>query len=714
MPVGTFADVDAGDTLVLSATGLPGWLAFDAASGTFSGTPANGDVGSVSVTLTATDAAGVAVSQAIAFTVTNVNDAPTVAVELADQVAAEDAAFSFAVPVGTFADVDAGDTLVLSATGLPGWLAFDAVTGTFSGTPANGDVGSVSVTLTATDAAGVAVSQAIAFTVTNVNDAPTVAVLPNAQLLENAAQGTVAASLLISDVDSDVLAASIVLLDDAGGRFALDGTDIVVANPVLLDFEQATSHDVTVQVTDAEGAVTTRTISIGLGDQSPEVVTGGAGNDLILAGSGNDTLDGGAGNDSLIGGTGADMMTGGTGDDTFTVDSYGDAVTELAGEGTDTILTNLSAYSIFGRVNVENLTGTSAAGHTLTGNNGANMLTGAAGHDMLIGGGGDDTLTGNAGNDTLNGGSGADQMDGGAGDDTYIVDSYADGVVEAAGNGTDTIQTSLSAYSIFGRVNVENLISTSGVAQTLTGNSGDNVITGGIGATTVFASNGNDTVFGGAGNDSLDGGQGNDRLDGGTGSDTMIGGLGNDTFVVDSYADVVTEGVGQGTDTIETGLTSFSIFSRATIENLTGTRAGGQTLTGNSGANVLTGAAGSDTLLGGSGADTLIGNAGNDRLDGGADNDMLIGGAGNDTLLGGSGADTFVFNLAVGLGGIDAILDFVDGTDLIGLSSAVFAAPVMDFIVYDAAAGVLSYDADGAAGAGTAVAFAQFAAGRGR
>ena len=88
MPVGTFADVDAGDTLVLSATGLPGWLAFDAASGTFSGTPANGDVGSVSVTLTATDAAGVAVSQAIAFTVTNVNDAPTVAVELADKVAA--------------------------------------------------------------------------------------------------------------------------------------------------------------------------------------------------------------------------------------------------------------------------------------------------------------------------------------------------------------------------------------------------------------------------------------------------------------------------------------------------------------------------------------------------------------------------------------------------------------------------------------------------
>ena len=90
-------------------------------------------------------------SQAIAFTVTNVNDAPTVAVELADQVAGRRMRRSaLRCRLAPLPDVDAGDTLVLSATGLPGWLAFDAVTGTFSGTPANGDVGSVSATLTAT------------------------------------------------------------------------------------------------------------------------------------------------------------------------------------------------------------------------------------------------------------------------------------------------------------------------------------------------------------------------------------------------------------------------------------------------------------------------------------------------------------------------------------------------------------------------------------
>ena len=65
-------------------------------------------------------------------------------------------AFSFTVPAGSFADIDAGDTLSYSATladggALPAWLSFDAATQTFSGTPGNADVGSLSVRVTATD-----------------------------------------------------------------------------------------------------------------------------------------------------------------------------------------------------------------------------------------------------------------------------------------------------------------------------------------------------------------------------------------------------------------------------------------------------------------------------------------------------------------------------------------------------------------------------------
>jgi len=56
----TFMDIDQGDFLVYSATILkggftPGWITFDPASRTFSGTPADADKGMLEVIVTATD-----------------------------------------------------------------------------------------------------------------------------------------------------------------------------------------------------------------------------------------------------------------------------------------------------------------------------------------------------------------------------------------------------------------------------------------------------------------------------------------------------------------------------------------------------------------------------------------------------------------------------------------------------------------------------------
>ena len=79
------------------------------------------------------------------------------------------------------------------------------------------------------------------------------------------------------------------------------------------------------------------------GSAYSDYIKGYAGNDLILGNNGSDTLDGGAGNDTLIGGAGADSMVGGTGNDTYVVDNLGDTVTELDGEGTDTIQLALSS-----------------------------------------------------------------------------------------------------------------------------------------------------------------------------------------------------------------------------------------------------------------------------------------------------------------------------------------------------------------------------------
>jgi VCBS repeat-containing protein len=182
LPADSFLDVDAGDMLTYSATQangdpLPDWLYFDAQTGTFSGTPGNDNVGSLEIRVTASDLVGAAVSQSFSLTVANTNNAPEIAVVLADQQVLEDTSFAFIVPQDAFRDVDAGDALTLSATqadgsALPGWLTFDAATRTFSGTPANGDVGSVSVRLTASDIAGAQANQIFAIGVNNVNDAP--------------------------------------------------------------------------------------------------------------------------------------------------------------------------------------------------------------------------------------------------------------------------------------------------------------------------------------------------------------------------------------------------------------------------------------------------------------------------------------------------------------------------------------------------------------
>ena len=82
-------------------------------------------------------------------------------------------------------------------------------------------------------------------------------------------------------------------------------------------------------------------------------LNGGIGNDSLDGGNGDDTLNDGDGNDSLDGGTGNDKLYGGLGDDGYIVDATGDLVSEKAGEGNDTVYTNLAAYTL--AANVENL-----------------------------------------------------------------------------------------------------------------------------------------------------------------------------------------------------------------------------------------------------------------------------------------------------------------------------------------------------------------------
>lgn len=286
------------------------------------------------------------------------------------------------------------------------------------------------------------------------------------------------------------------------------------------------------------------------------------------------------------------------------------------------------------------------AGEQLLGTEGDDDIRGGGGNDRLYGRGGDDRLEGGSGDDYLSGGAGNDTLIGGTGNDIYLVDSAGDRVVETAGEGIDTVQSSVS-YNIGGSF-IENLSLTgeariqgtgNSLANRLVGNRGDNlllglggndILDGGAGHDTLQGDEGNDTLYGGSGQDNLQGGEGNDVLDGGTGNDLMQGGAGNDTYFVDSLGDRVIEGGSQGRDHVVSSI-SFSLAGRF-IEDLTLT--GNGPGTGNSLANVIRHLGPGLSFLDGLGGnDQLYGGDGGGRLDGGSGADLMVGGAGNDVYI---------------------------------------------------------------------------------
>ncbi|WP_024372995.1 VCBS domain-containing protein, partial [Vibrio natriegens] len=232
LPTDTFGDIDHGDTLTLSTGSLPTWLHFDAATGTFSGTPTNSDVGSTPVTVTATDDHGAQISTTFDLTVNNVNDAPTLT-PIASVSVDEDGQQASGQLIAT--DPDVGDTLSYSiaspVSGLTfnpdGSWVFDPTDAAYQSLPA-GQSQTLTIPVTVTDAAGATDVQNLVITVNGTNDGAVISGA-GAQLKEDSAvsaSGELEANgqLTVQDVDSGEAAFTPItdVTSDSGyGHFSL-------------------------------------------------------------------------------------------------------------------------------------------------------------------------------------------------------------------------------------------------------------------------------------------------------------------------------------------------------------------------------------------------------------------------------------------------------------------------------------------------------------
>ena len=212
----TTEDID-GDLVTVSATGLPSWLTLT--DNTLSGTPTEGDTGSL-ITITATDDGEGALTATQTFTivVTPVNDAPVAVADIA--TVSEDAATTSIDVITNDTDVDLGDTLTLTAVSTSGTGTVSINSDGFSVdyTPSADFNGTEVVTYTVSDGTLTDETGTLTVTVTSVNDAPEA--FDDTFTLEQG--NTQVITLSAIDIDEDELVYSIVS-DPNHGTISIDG-----------------------------------------------------------------------------------------------------------------------------------------------------------------------------------------------------------------------------------------------------------------------------------------------------------------------------------------------------------------------------------------------------------------------------------------------------------------------------------------------------------
>ncbi|WP_247887644.1 Ig-like domain-containing protein [Azospirillum argentinense] len=259
VPAGIFTDADTGDSLTLSAasgdgSALPAWLSFDAATGRFSGTPGNADVGTRTVRVTATDSSGATVSDLLTIEVANVNDAPVAANDTGDTdrltpvtvvassgVLANDtdpdvgdrltvsAVNGDAANVGRAITLAGGGRLTLSADG---GYSFDPAGG--YGTLLFGQTRQETVSYTVTDQAGATSTATLTITVRGVNTAPAVQEAKHVAIDQNSSRVGLSIDKPV-DPEGDPLTITVTGLPTVGALQRYDGTALAIGDTLTPD-----------------------------------------------------------------------------------------------------------------------------------------------------------------------------------------------------------------------------------------------------------------------------------------------------------------------------------------------------------------------------------------------------------------------------------------------------------------------------------------------
>ncbi|MGO4399009.1 retention module-containing protein, partial [Achromobacter sp. PAB15] len=242
-----------------------------------------GQTTTTSITYTVSDAQGATDTATLTITITGTNDTPTLTpgVTLDDQNSDDGQAIAPVDISGQFTDVDSGDVLTYSATGLPPGLTIDPATGIITGTldrsaSQGGTDGVYSVTITATDKSGASVTQDFSWDVKN--PAPTAldddgSTNQGATLSVDAANGVLTNdtdpdgdTLTVSQVNGNAANVGTAIAGSTGGTFTLNADGSYSFNPGStynsLGVGQTAVSSITYTVSDGEGGTSTATLTV--------------------------------------------------------------------------------------------------------------------------------------------------------------------------------------------------------------------------------------------------------------------------------------------------------------------------------------------------------------------------------------------------------------------------------------------------------------------